>query len=89
MDGSNSENHVGCGFVIYRGYKEISADSKRLPKYCKVYQLEVMAIHLAAQEAAHVLDDKDTYIKLFSDSQAALKSLNKYHFISKVVGEAV
>lgn len=39
---------------------------------------------LAAQEAKYVLQDTDTYIKLFSNSQAALKSLNKYHFTSKV-----
>ena len=74
MDGSKTEDHVSCGFVIYRGNKEISSDSIRLPESCMVYQAEVMAIHLTAQEATHVLDDKDNYIKLYSDSQAALKS---------------
>ena len=54
-----------------------------------VYQAEIMAIHLAAQEAARVLNDKNNYIKLFSDSQAALKSLNKYRLISKVGVKAV
>ena len=63
-DGSKNGDHVGCNFVVYRGYKEIWPDSitMRQPEYCTVYQAEV-AIHLAAQKAAHVLDDKDNYIK--------------------------
>ena len=48
-----------------------------------------MAIQLAAQEAQGILGSKDTYIKLFSDSQAALKSLDKFRCISKTVVRAV
>ena len=50
-DGSNTDEHVGCGFVIYRGTTEISSSSIRLPEFCTVYQAEVMAIKLASEEA--------------------------------------
>ena len=88
-DGSKTTDHVGCGFVIYKGRYEISSNSVRLPDYCTVYQAEVMAIHLAAIEATEVLDDTDVYIKLFSDSQAALKSINKNIITSKAVVNAI
>ena len=48
-----------------------------------------MAIYMAADEATCILQPSDTYIKLFSDSQAALKSLNKYKLTSKTVVKAV
>ena len=88
-DGSKTDDHVGCGFVIYRGNYEILSSSIRLPEYCTVYQAEVMAIQLAAQEAQNILGPRDSYIKLFSDSQAALKSLDKYRCLSKTVVKAV
>ena len=88
-DGSKTNEHVGCGFVIYRGTTEISSNSIRLPEHCTVYQAEVMAIQLASQEAITILEPSDKYIKLFSDSQAALKSLNKFRCLSKTVVRAV
>ena len=88
-DGSKTDEHVGCGFVIYRGRTEISSSSIRLPEYCTVYQAEVMAIQLASEEALIKLKPNDMYIKLFSDSQAALKSLNKFRCLSKTVVRTV
>ena len=88
-DGSKTDAHVGSGSVIYRGTTEISSDSIRLPDYCTVYQAEVMAIELAAKEALRLLKPHDIYIKLFSDSQAALKSLDKSRSLSKTVVRAV
>lgn len=88
-DGSKTDEHVGCGYVIYKGTREISANPIRLPEYCTVYQAEVMAIYLAANEGLCILKPEDTYIKLFSDSQAALKSLNKFRLFSKTVVKAV
>ena len=72
-DGSKTDEHVGCGYVIYKGQVEIAADSIRLPEYVTVYQAEVLAMKLAAEEAAEILTPNDLYIKNFSDSQAALK----------------
>ena len=37
-DGSKTDDHVGCGFVIYRGTTEIASSSIRLPEFCTVYQ---------------------------------------------------
>lgn len=76
----------GLGFVIYRGTQEITSDSIRLLEHCTVYQAKVMAIHLPAQETAHVLTNSDDYIKLFSGSQAALKSIKNY-LASKLVAK--
>ena len=54
-----------------------------------MYQAEVMAIQLAAQETLRIIKPQDNYIKLFSDSQAALKSLDKFRCLSKTVVRAV
>ena len=48
-----------------------------------------MAIQLAASAACQVLTSNNTYIKLFSDSQAALKSLIKFKVTSKSVARAI
>ena len=53
-----------------------------------MYHAEVMAIYMAAYEANCILQNTDVYIKLFSDSQVALKSLNKYKLTSKTVVKA-
>ena len=88
-DGRKTKEHVGCGYAIYKGTKEISANSIRLPEYCTVYQAEVMAIYLAASEGVCILQPTDKFIKIFSYSQAALKSLNKFRLSSKTVAKAV
>ena len=75
--------------MINKDLTEISSDAVRLPDYCTVYQDEVMAIQLAAEEASSILTHEDTYIKFFSDSQAALKSLTKYKIASKSVARAI
>ena len=84
-DGSKTDEHTGCGFTIIRHNKEIAADSIRLPDYTTVYQAEVIAIRLAMIEVRQHLREDDRYIKVFSDSQAALKSLAK----NKVVGQTI
>ena len=35
-DGSKTADHVGCGFVIYKGQHEVSSNSIRLPEYCSL-----------------------------------------------------
>ena len=57
-DGSKTNEHIGCGFVIYRGTTEISSNSISLPEYCTVYQ----AIQLASKEALTMLEPSDKYI---------------------------
>ena len=41
---SKTDEHVGCGYVIYKGSIEISSDSIKLPDYVTVYQAEVLAL---------------------------------------------
>ena len=76
-DGSKADEHTGCGFTINRYDTKIAADSIRLPDYTTVYKAEVLAIWLAMIEVRQHLDEEDRFIKIFSDSQAALKSLVK------------
>ena len=88
-DGSKTDKHTGCGFTINRLNMEIAADSIRLPDYTTVYQAEVLAIRLAMIEVRQHLREEDRYIKIFSDSQAALKSLAKSKVKSHVVGQTI
>ena len=88
-DGSKTDEHTGCGFTISRYNDEIAADSIRLPDYTTVYQAEVIAIRLAMIEVRQHLREEDRYIKLFSDSQAALKSLANNKVKSHVVGQTI
>ena len=86
-DGSKTDEHTGCGFTINRYNTEIAADSIRLPDYTTVYQAEVLAIRLAMIEVRQHLGEEDRYIKIFSDSPAALKSFAKNKVKSSVVGQ--
>ena len=67
-DGSKTNEHIGSGFVIYKNGNEINTNTTRLPEYCSVFQGEVLAIKLAAEELVNVITKEDKYIKLCSDS---------------------
>ena len=84
-DGSKTNEHVGSGFVIYRGNLETETHSIRLLAENTVYQAEIFAIKCGAEKLLEVIGKNDKYIKLFSDSQAALMSLNKWQIKSKLV----
>ena len=49
----------------------------------------MLAIKLAADKLLEIKKDSDRYIKIFSDSQAALKSLNSWKIKSKLVGGTI
>ncbi|XP_041449660.1 LOW QUALITY PROTEIN: uncharacterized protein LOC121404391, partial [Drosophila obscura] len=71
-DGSKLDNKVGGG--IYSEQLNIR-QSFRLPDHCSVFQAEVIAI----KEALSCLQEiapAATHINIYSDSQAAIKSLN-------------
>ena len=74
-DGSKTEEHTGCGFTINRYKREIAADSIRLPDNTAVYQAEGLATRLAMILVRQHLKEEERLIKIFSDSQEALKSL--------------
>ena len=85
-DGSKTEFGVGAGFAIYHKNKRIHTESIRMPDNATVFQAEIEAISHACQHAIanmHQLNMK--YIKILSDSQAAIKALNQPRITSKLV----
>ena len=82
-DGSKLDLRVGCG--IYSKDLNLSI-SYRLPDQCSVFQAEVKAIHCTAKWLLdHEIFGENIYI--FSDSQAAIKSLAGVSSTSILVNE--
>ena len=88
-DGSKTEEHVGSGYVIYHKGTEIISESIRLEEEITVYQAEVLAIKVAAQKFLSIKTPDLKFVKIFSDSQAALKSLANWKVRSKLVYETM
>ena len=87
-DGSRLEDKCGSGYVIYKKGKEIFRKSSRLPDTSTVFQAEINGILLASKFLLNEkLTVKPKYIKIFSDSQAALLALNNAEITSKLVHE--
>ena len=76
-DGSKIDDHVGAGYVIYKGSTEYDTGSYSLSPQATVFQAELVAILLAAR---HVLNEarslRPRYVKFLSDSRSALLALN-------------
>jgi len=82
-DGSKLDCKVGGGIYL----RELNMrKSFRLPDYCSVYQAEVAAIHEALTILKTDMISIDN-INIFSDSQAAIKSLGSTSFNSKIAIE--
>ena len=88
-DGSQTPQHVGSGLVIYELNKEICYKSLRLSDNTTVFQAEMIAIRDATQLMIEHLQEHQKYIKIFSDSQAAIQALNSPTITSKIVEETV
>ena len=85
-DGSKTASGVGAGFTIIRNQKEILSGETKLNESCTVFQAEVLAIF----EAIRTLLNSSfisgvRFLKVFSDSSAALYALRKRKCKSKVV----
>ena len=78
-DGSKSDYRVGFG--VYSKDLGLSI-ARRLPDHCSVYQAEMMAIKEVAEWLRHNILTK-IGINIFSDSQAAIKSLESIFLNSK------
>ena len=88
-DGSRQNGCTGSGLVIYKGKRELYAESYRLPDTATVFQAEVKAIAMAA-EVLHGLNPDDMkFVKFFVDSQAAILALDNPKISSETVREAV
>jgi ribonuclease HI len=87
-DGSKTENHVGAGYVIMHLSNKIAEGSYRLPEDTTVFMAEVYAINRAAKHLKEVWEDSMRYVKIFSDSRAAIMALDKQIFKSKTIVKA-
>ena len=86
-DGSKTDEHTGIGVSIFYSNTEIYTESIKIPDYCTVYQSEALAIKLVMQNSHAWLTPDMKYIKIFSDSQAVLKSLAGPTAKSKLIYE--
>ena len=85
-DGSKTQQHVGSGYTIKRGSNTVVENSYKLPNDCTVFQAEIYAIKMAMQELnGHILNS-DKYIKIFSDSRAAIQALDS-NIVSSQLGK--
>ena len=88
-DGSNTDTHTGSGYSIMRGNDIIDEGSRRLPGESTVFQAEIMAKQMAMNSLANSINVNDRFIKIFSDSQAAIQALNSTYLTSKLVKNTI
>ena len=84
-DGSQTNQHTGAGFVIHRQGTIIAEEAWHLPPLTTVFQAEVTAIQMAAQALPHLLLPTAWFVKIFTDSQAALIALHNTLVTSQLV----
>ena len=86
-DGSKLNDQVGAGVHIQRDDATIASISVRLPDFATVYQAEMMAIKQAAM-FLQTLSDL-TSVKVFVDSQAALRTFQAICLKSKLAFQTI
>lgn len=74
-DGSRTEEPVGSRYVTYHKGEELEKESIRLEEETTVFQADVLAIKLSIQRLINIRKTEHKFIKIFSDSQAALRAL--------------
>ncbi|XP_063547867.1 uncharacterized protein LOC134755331 [Cydia strobilella] len=84
-DGSKIGGGVGASLSIWRGETEIKARQLTLPKFCTVYQAELLAICVATRE---VKNNKANTFGVYSDSMAALQTIQNYSCLHPLAVEA-
>ena len=84
-DGSKNAEYSGAGYII-RGLNLKAQGYFQLGAQGTVFQAEVMALQVSATELQK-LEVVDQNIQFYTDSQAAIKALNKYSTNSKCVLE--
>ena len=88
-DSSKTEQHVGAGFAIFRGKDLVVTGSRIIPYEATVFQAEVMAIQIAMMKFNEIILSQDMYIKLLTDSQATLLTLNSHIIRSQLVKDTI
>jgi ribonuclease HI len=85
-DGSKLNGKLGAGYQIYKGTEPFAHGSVKLPDWATVFQAEVLAIKTASQRLQQ--DGSDVkWVKILSDSQAALLALNGHEKQTSSVNE--
>lgn len=79
-DGSKTDEHVGSGYVMYYNNNEIAFESIRLSEEISVYQAEVLAIKMAADNLLQIKQDQFKFVEIYIDSQ--LMSLGQKFMIA-------
>ena len=74
-DGSKTKDGNGSGFVIFHNKNIIHEDSYRHPAWTTVFQSEIKAIQSACKYLNSSTNIYPKYIKILSDSQAAIQAL--------------
>ena len=80
---------IGAGAVLHENRKEVEALSCKLPHSATVFAAEIQGVSIGVGlilDRFHVL--KPRFLKIFCDSQAALKALASHQITSKLVAEA-
>ena len=88
-DGSKTKSGVGSGLVAYKGKTEIIRQRYKLPDYATVYQAEMYAIFRACKNLNTLDREMPQYIKILSDSQAAILALDNKKITSQLVSDTV
>ena len=76
---------MDSGYVIYHKGEELASESIRLEEDITVYEAEVLAIKQAVQTLSNIKIKEHKFVKIFSDSQAALRFLANWRVKSKLV----
>ena len=84
-DGSKTLNHTGAGYVIYNRTHEQQTSSIKISHNSTVFQAEILAIREAAKAFKLLQTPEDKYIKIMSDSQAAIQALSSRLCSSRLV----
>ena len=88
-DGSKLNDQTGAGVAIYKGGSEIASDCYRLPNGTTVFQAEITAIAKAAEMLTGLQDGRVKYVKIFVDSQAAIRAVGNAKVNSRAVAQAI
>ena len=88
-DSSKTNNGVGVVFVIYHKNQRILMHSIKLSRHTTVFQAEVYAIYEAAKHLIRETTTQFKYIKILSDSQAALTAIVSDTIKSRTVLDTV
>ena len=88
-DGSLTPFHVGAGYTIQSKGSEIYSKSIKLSENTTVFQAKIIAIREATRKMLNTTDCNYEYIKIMTDSQAALQALDDTTYTSRAVKDTM